>query len=408
MTSQRTGPRPLPLHLMAAAMVSTSSSAALSLLKNGWTPWSETLKKAGNALQKDLANVDPDAFSAALTEEQNRRHARFLDGLEKYRSHTFHRTLTAPPAIWQSGPIRLLDYGATSVKGPSEGRPVLVVPSLVNRSHIMDLTTDHSFLRYLAENGFRPLLMDWGVPGPLELRKSLDDYIAADLAAALDVAVDVAGGKPVPVIGYCMGGTLAVALSMLEPDSIAALLLLATPWDFHADNGGPPLGLAEARPGLEALISALGYLPVDALQAMFFSIDPLQSWKKFQAFADMPPNAPEAETFIALEDWLNDGVPLAAEVARVCLFEWFLENTPAQHEWAVAGKAVDPARISCPTLGVLPAQDRIVPPASAQALIEAIPGAESLSPQAGHIGMMVGGKAKAQLWSPLTAWLHKH
>ena len=396
----------MPLHLMAAATVSTSSTAAWNLLKSGWTPWSAPLAAAGNALQKDLANVDPDAFSTALLEELNQRHARFLDGIEKYRSHRFRRTLTPPPAIWEDGSTRLLDYGATSAKGKS-GRPVLVIPSLVNRSHIMDLTAEHSFLRYLAAGGFRPLLVDWGVPGQKELTNSLDDYIAGDLVAALEVATDASGGQPVPVIGYCMGGTLAAALSVLRPKDVAALLLLAAPWDFHADTGGAPPALSAARPALENLIAALGYLPVDTLQAMFFSIDPLQGWTKFQTFAEMAPESPAAETFVALEDWLNDGVPLAAEVARTCLFGWYGENQPARGEWIVAGRPIDPAGIACPTLGVLPSQDRIVPPASARQLIDAIPGAESLSPQAGHIGMMVGGKAKAQLWRPLTMWLRK-
>lgn len=396
----------MPLHLMAAATVSTSSTAAWTLLKSGWAPWSAPLAAAGSALQKDLANVDPDAFSTALLEELNRRHTRFLDGIEKYRSHRFRRTLTPPPAIWEDGSTRLLDYGTTSAKG-NAGRPVLVIPSLVNRSYIMDLTAGHSFLRYLAAGGFRPLLVDWGVPGQKEQTNSLDDYIAGDLVAALEVATDASGGQPVPVMGYCMGGTLATALSVLRPKDVAALLLLAAPWDFHADTGGPPPALSGARPALENLIATLGYLPVDTLQAMFFSIDPLQGWTKFQAFAELAPESPAAETFVALEDWLNDGVPLAADVARTCLFGWYVENQPARCEWIVAGRAIDPAAIACPTLGVLPSQDRIVPPASARALIDAIPDAESLSPQAGHIGMMVGGKAKAQLWTPLTTWLRK-
>ena len=331
----------MPLHLMAAATVSTSSTAAWNLLKSGWMPWSAHLAAAGSALQKDLANVDPDAFSTALLEELNRRHTRFLDGIEKYRSHRFRRSLLPPPALWDRGPTRLLDYGATSAKGKS-GRPVLVIPSLVNSSHIMDLTADQSFLRYLALRGLRPLLVDWGVPGRNELTNSLDDYIAGDLVSALEVATSESGGQPVPVIGYCMGGTLATALGVLRPEDVSALVLLAAPWDFHADTGAPPPFLSAARPALENLIATLGYLPVDTLQAMFFSIDPLQGWTKFQAFAELSPESPAAETFVALEDWLNDGVPLAADVARTCLFDWYDENQPARGEWIVAGLSSPP------------------------------------------------------------------
>jgi polyhydroxyalkanoate synthase subunit PhaC len=397
----------MPLHLMAAAMVSTSSSTAWNRLKSGWMPWSKSLLPAGNALQKDLENVNPEAFSAALFNELNRRHAGFLDGLEKYRAHAFHRTLETPPALWESGSTRLLDYG-TTMSAAKASLPVLVVPSLVNRSHIMDLTADRSFLRYLASNGYRPLLVDWGTPGPADLQKSLDDYIAGDLAAALSVAAGIADGPTVPVIGYCMGGTLAAALSVLKPDQISALVLLAAPWDFHIDTDGPPPALATARPALENQIDALGHLPVDTLQTMFFALDPLQGWTKFQAFSEITPDTPSAEIFVALEDWLNDGVPLAGEVARSCLFGWYGNNEPACGKWKIAGRTIDPAQITCPTLGILPSEDRIVPPASAQALIDEIPSAELLSPKAGHIGMMVGSKAMTELWSPLSEWLRKH
>ena len=60
--------------------------------------------------------------------------------------------------------IRLLDYGALA-QAPPPRRPVLVVPSLVNRSYIMDLMENGSFLRFLASRGLRPLLIDWGDTG---------------------------------------------------------------------------------------------------------------------------------------------------------------------------------------------------------------------------------------------------
>jgi polyhydroxyalkanoate synthase len=402
--NMRRGPRPIPLHLTAAAAISTSCSTAWPHLKNGWTPWSKSLAAAGNALQKDLENANPEAFSAALSDELARRHDSFLTGLEAYRSHPFHRDMAEPPAIWESGPTRLLDYRATSSVGKS-GRPVLVVPSLVNRSYIMDLAEDHSFLRFLSSRGLRPLLIDWGIPGPNELDRSLSDYIAGDMASALDIAVGIANDTPVPLIGYCMGGTLTAALAAISPGKISALVLLAAPWDFHVGTDGPPVAITAGRAGLEQLISAEGCLSVDALQSMFFSIDPLQGWTKFQAFSKIAPDSAAAESFVALEDWLNDGVPLAAGVARDCLFGWYGDNSPARGTWEVSGQAIDPARIACPTLGIIPAQDRIVPPASAKALIDSIPNATALSPDAGHIGMMVGRRAQAQLWKPLVDWL---
>ena len=71
----------------------------------------------------------------------------------------------------------------------------------------------------------------------------------------------------------------------------------------------------------------------------------------------------------------------------------------------MAGSEIDASTIQCPALAAIPRQDRIVSPASARALIETIPDGEWISPDAGHIGMMVGGSAKKKLWEPVCEWL---
>jgi polyhydroxyalkanoate synthase len=56
-------------------------------------------------------------------------------------------------------------------------------------------------------------------------------------------------------------------------------------------------------------------------------------------------------------------------------------------------------------LVVVPAQDRIVPPATAAALAEELPLAETWTPSLGHIGMIVARDAPSMVWEPLGAWL---
>src|SRR3954462_5250643 len=101
-----------------------------------------------------------------------------------------------------------------------------------------------------------------------------------------------------------------------------------------------------------------------------------------------------AAACVALEDWLNDGVPLAAPIARECLQGWYGENRPGRGEWVVGGDRVDPAAVRCPAYVAAPARDRIVPPRSAVPLSERIPGAILHQPAAGHIGMTTGPRAE--------------
>jgi polyhydroxyalkanoate synthase len=395
----RPGPRPLALHLGIAASTWTSSLAALPSLRSGSLGWSPTLSGA-RKLEAELGKVAPEAFARALGPAVQRRMAALVAGIQAYRDHPYRRDLPEPPAVWRQGSTRLLDYGAPGADGPA----VLVVPSLINRAYVLDLSERFSLLRWLARQGFRPYLVDWGRPGDEERGFSLTDYVAGRLESALDALLAVDGRAP-SVVGYCMGGLLALALAERRPDRLAGLALLATPWDFHAEQALQSRLVGAALAPSEPLLEALGELPVDLIQGLFAALDPQLVPRKFLAFSRLDAASPAAADFVALEDWLNDGVPLAAPVARECLAGWYGANTPARGRWRISGRAVEPAALAVPSLCLIPAQDRIVPPASAAALAAALPGAETLTPSVGHIGMVVSARAQGQVWRPLARWL---
>lgn len=399
----RLGPRPLPLHLAAAAASLMSGIAASPLWRSvspgsklPWPepPWPEPLRRAAER----LASLPADAAGAALAREATRRAAAFLAGLERYTSHPYRRDLPDPPVLWRDGSARLRDYG------PADGLPLLVVPSLVNRAYVLDLTAERSLLRFLAAQGLRPLLLEWDVPDAAERDFTLSDVILRRLEPALDAALAAAKG-PVGLLGYCMGGTLVAALTARRPDDIAGVAFMAAPWDFHADAPHQAeIGRMAAAASLP-IVASLGVLPVDGIQALFTTLDPLTALRKFSAFGRLDPGSREAERFVALEDWLNDGIPLPGPVALECLAGWYGENMPGRGLWRIDGAPVRPETIRRPSLHLIPARDRIVPPASARALAERIPGAERIEPALGHIGMVVAGGAEAQVWRPLAEWL---
>jgi polyhydroxyalkanoate synthase len=333
-----------------------------------------------------------------------RRGAAVLDGIEAYRKHPYSRDLADPPVLWSEGTTRLLDYGGAPEASDSAGPPVLFVPSLINRAYVLDLSREVSLLRWLAARGFRPLLVDWDRPGPEERRYSLTDYIAGRLEAALDAALEATGDR-MPVVGYCMGGTLALALAQRRRRDISGLCLMATPWDFHADQAAQARLVAKAMLPFVPVIESLGEMPTDLIQVLFAALDPQLAARKFATFGRLPQNTDKARAFVALEDWLNDGVPMAAGVARECLFGWYGENMTATGDWRIAGRVVDPSRVDMPVLSLIPANDRIVPPASSQALAERLPHGEAFQPPLGHIGMVVSSGARLKLWEPMAEWL---
>ena len=378
-------------------MLWLTSRAALPLLRNASLP-SNAAGDRLRALAAEIEALGAKRVHRALDIEIGRRAEAYLAGLEAYRRHPFRRHNAAQRVVWRRGTTQLLDYG------PDGGGPtILVIPSLINRYYVFDLLPERSFLRHLASSGLRTLVIDWGTPGSEERRFDLTGYIVERLEAAFATAAEVAGA-PVGIVGYCMGGLLALALALRRRGQVGCLALLATPWDFHAQNRRGRL-LALVADCLAQVHGTAGSVPVEVIQTLFFFLDPFSAERKFRRFAALDPAGDEARRFVALEDWINDGVPLALGVARDCGRSWYGENEPARGLWRVAGDPVRPQLLRRPALVVVPGRDRIVPPNSAEPLAATLGTATVLRPPLGHVGMMAAVRAPEMLWTPVAAWL---
>lgn len=318
-----------------------------------------------------------------------------LEGIARWRAHPFRRPASNGEIIHRIGTSSLLDLGGG-------GPPVLLVPSLVNPATILDLLPGNSLAQGLKAGGLHVFVLDWGRPGDDEWTFCLADYIRRLSDFCAHIAQHEA---EVPhLVGYCMGGTLATALALHEPHRIGRLALLAAPWDFHAGDRRPGL-LARAALPLLPLIERLGFAPNDLVQSFFASLNPGEALVKFAAFATRDPGCAAAELFVALEDWLNGGADLPARVAIEVLRDWYGLNLPGRGSWSPFGAPLDPVCLAMPVFAAVPERDRIVPPESAIGLAAKPARLDLRRPSGGHVGMVVGRRAGAQLVTPLGKWL---
>jgi polyhydroxyalkanoate synthase len=138
---------------------------------------------------------------------------------------------------------------------------------------------------------------------------------------------------------------------------------------------------------------------MEVLQSGFWKLDPSRTIAKFERFAVLDPASDAARAFVALEDWANAGAPLTYAAGRQIFDDFFAADLPGRGAWQVAGTRADPSALRCPTIEFVSLTDRIVPAASSAMLA----GRRELG--SGHVGMVVGGRAREQLWQPLTDWI---
>ncbi len=290
------------------------------------------------------------------------------------------------PAIADRHGAMLRDFGG-------DGPDLLVVPSLINPPTVLDLP-GKSMLRWLAARGRRVLLLDWG---------SADARLDLSIAGHVEqILLPFMRELPSPpdLAGYCLGGTMAAAAA--QAGSARSLTLIAAPWRFSGFDDASRASLARLWTQSKPMAERLGVLPMEVLQAAFWSLDPERTVGKYEQLADADDDMLAA--FVRLEDWANDGPPLPCPAARELLEDFFAADLPGRDEWRVGGQAIDPATLPCPILDIVSTTDRIVPAGSAARAGERI---ERIELGRGHVGMVIGSKAEGELWQPLAAWLSR-
>ena len=304
-----------------------------------------------------------------------------LAGLDAYGAAPRLPERPERAAIAKAGGAALRDFGGN-------GAPVVLIPSLINPPSVLDLDEEVSLAGALAQDGRQVLLVDWG---KASRRAGLD--IAGHVETLLLPLLD-AIGEPATIIGYCLGGTMAMAAAQLT--SVRRVVTLAAPWHFGNYPDESRRALLNLWEQSRTASEQLGALPMEVMQAGFWALDPERTVRKFAEFAAADPASHAARRFVTLEDWANEGEPLPLPAARELFERFYRDDRTGAGDWNVGGTAVG-EQTPVPALHLIAGEDRIVPPASA-------PGGEQVRIASGHVGMIVG-RARTQVHRELAAFL---
>jgi polyhydroxyalkanoate synthase len=353
------------------------------------------------------AGIGSSDLFAALFAEQRRNWRRLLNAPRLGALALGTQVGTTPhDVVYEAGTLRLLRYRRQTPARHAE--PLVLCYALINRPYILDLQPDKSVVaRYLAE-GFEVYLIDWGVPTAADRGLSLEDYVCRLLDGVVAHVLRTHRGERLHLLGYCMGGTLATMFTALAPERVSTLTLLAAPIGFDGRESLLNVWVDRQYFDVDAFIDANGNCPAWFLQGCFLAMKPVQNLlEKGLALHEMLSESRALPSYFAMERWINDNIPVAGETFRQFVKHFYQGDELVQGRFHLGARRVELGRIACPILLLTARKDHLVAPASTEKIRGHVGSTDvsSVTIDAGHVGLVVGGKAQGVLWPAATRWL---
>lgn len=286
----------------------------------------------------------------------------------------------------------------------TQEHPILISYSLINRPAVLDLLPGRSVVERFLEAGFEVYLLDWGVPTALDYHAGLDTYVNLYLRSAIKETLKDAGVRELHLFGYCMGGALAAIATALKPRGIKTLALLGTPLSFRSEQ---LLYRWSSDPNVnkpEQLVEAWRVAPAWNFES--FSLLTLERKPDMlKALYNRLEDEGFVESYMAMERWVGDNIPMAAGVFAEFVRGCFLNNDLIEGRMEVGGKTVDLSSIKVPTLAIIGEADHLVPPETTGVDDSPFSNAEYIRFESGHVGLSVSSKSHKHLWPKVCNWL---
>ncbi len=306
--------------------------------------------------------------------------------------------------VFTDGTARLLRFRGGP---PRKLGAVLLVPSLINRWFVLDLHAGASVAEALVEAGFDVFCLDWGEPNDEDRHLGWDDVVER-IGRMFRRARKESGGRSMGLLGYCIGGTLSAIHLALHPEGIGAFVNLAGPIDFsHAGFLGH---MTNPRWFDPAAIAGAGNMSAEQMQAGFVALRPTAHLSKIVGYLDKLSDPVRLDRMATLDAWASDNIAFPASAYVRYIEELYQQNRLVRGDHAIRGRTVDLSGVSTPLLTVVTDRDAICPPKAALGLSELASSAhkEILTIQGGHVGAVVGEKAKTTLYPALARFFERH
>lgn len=315
---------------------------------------------------------------------------------------------TSNEVIWSSGNAVVRRYRSEHPRLHAE--PVLAFAGLVSRSYCFDLAPGSSFVTRLMEAGFDTYVLDWGVPGISQSAFTLETYLVDLLPAAVQAVLRESRSEAVTMVGYCMGGNMALQALAAQPTLPVRNLALMTVGIDMTHLGPMVEALQLGRVNPREMLDETGNLPPEIVEGAFKYRKPTDDVVQFVNLVTHLWDEEYMAGYQAMSRWIREHVPIAGATFLQLVDQWVHDNGFLHDRLRLSGRPAPLTAITVPVMAALGLRDDMIPPAAARPVTQVLTGTtvDLIEVPTGHVGM-TAGRTAARVTTPLILeWLTDH
>ena len=284
--------------------------------------------------------------------------------------------------------------------------PILVVYALMNKSYILDLQPDKSWLRSLLSQGFNVYLIDWKTPTSIDKYVSFDDYVNYYVDDCVDLVTKENSVERLTLHGYCLGSTMAAMYTSLHQEKVRNLVTIAPIID--TENDKTVLANFARYLDVKTITNILGNFPREYLYGCFSMLKPFkQGANKYLNLVENIDNAKFVQNFLRMEKWLYDTPSIAGETFRQWIEDIYQKNLLVKNEMWIGENLVDLSKINVPLLNIVAEEDHLVSPQCSVALNDSVSSVDKrlMHFHTGHVGLIASSYSQNNVLPKVGQWL---
>ena len=320
-----------------------------------------------------------------------------------------------PRTLIDDGPLREVYHYRPQKQVKSTGDPILLVTPLAAPAICFDLRRDCSLVEHFVKAGRPTYLVEYGEISFKDRNLGMEHWVDEVVPEAIKEVSAHAGGRPVHVIGWSLGGIFAALAAAADNKlPIASLTVVGSPFDVRE----VPL-VAPLRPILKLtdggivtqIYRAMGGAPKPLVRRAFQLSSGTKLITKPMAILQHLDDAEWLAQIEAVDRFTANMHAYPGRTFGQLYHRMLKHNQLNTGRVNLSGQQIDLADIKAPVLVFAGNTDGIAPIPAVRAIVPLLPNAHEVRFEivpGGHLGMLTGRAARHSTWVVMDEWIGQH